>query len=355
MARLAVSVAMATRNGERFLPEQLVSLASQTYLPCELVVRDDSSSDRTVDTVERFARTAPFPVNIIRSTVRRGYASAFLEAASQCSGDYVAFSDQDDIWKPEKLQRCMAEFEQQSDVTLVTHSAHVLAEGPLRRSRSYPRHTRRRVTTPESTPIMPSVPGFAMVASRLAVDPRQVVSEPPESVFAWDHDDWTMTLASALGKVVFLPEQLVLYRQHDANAWGAPASAVRDRLRVSLAARGREEEMHRWIAEWAREHVQLMERLDQAPRGTLVVPTDGPRNRARLWGRLAEVSDHRADLYAMKRRERRHSRSVACWDCPWRLQRPRPGEGAAAHRSFGTFSMCPASWAPRRILCPNSE
>jgi glycosyltransferase involved in cell wall biosynthesis len=302
MAGLAVSVAMATHNGERFLPDQLASLASQTYPPCELVVHDDSSSDRTVDTVGRFARTAPFSVNIIRSTARRGYPSVFLEAARQCSGDYIAFCDQDDVWKPEKLERCMAEFERQGDVTLVTHSAHVLEEGTQRRSRSYPRHRRRSVTTPRSTPIMPTLPGFAMVASRLAFDARRVVSDPSRAEFAWDHDDWTMTVASALGNVVFLPEQLVLYRQHDANVWGAPALAVRERLKVSVASRGQEEEMYRWIAEWAREHVRLMEQLDRAARGTLAVPMDGPRSRARLWGRLAEVSDHRANLYAMKRR-----------------------------------------------------
>ena len=58
---LRISVALCTFNGERFLGEQLASIAAQTRLPAELVVTDDASSDGTVALLEGFAQTAPFP------------------------------------------------------------------------------------------------------------------------------------------------------------------------------------------------------------------------------------------------------------------------------------------------------
>ena len=61
----SVSVAMATYNGERYLPEMLESLAAQTRLPDELVVRDDGSTDGTLGVVHDFARRVPFRVEVI--------------------------------------------------------------------------------------------------------------------------------------------------------------------------------------------------------------------------------------------------------------------------------------------------
>ena len=69
---MKVSVALATHNGEPWLREQLESLARQTLLPCELVVSDDHSSDRTLSVVETFAASAPFPVQIVRHHTRLG-------------------------------------------------------------------------------------------------------------------------------------------------------------------------------------------------------------------------------------------------------------------------------------------
>ena len=97
MSRLKLSVAMATYNGERFLEQQLLSIARQIRLPDEMVVSDDGSNDGTIDILERFATNAPFPVRIYRNLNPLGYGDNFLKAASLCDGDLIAFSDQDDV------------------------------------------------------------------------------------------------------------------------------------------------------------------------------------------------------------------------------------------------------------------
>ena len=295
---LTLAVAMATFNGERFLSEQLDSLARQTRLPHELVVCDDCSTDGTVELITQFARDAPFPVRLVQGGAHRGYANAFLEAARLTRSDLVAFCDQDDIWVPEKLAQCAAEFERRPDISLVVHSALVASEPAGRRSRCFPSYRRRRELSPASAPILTRVPGFAIVASRRHGDPWNIVEPPEGSLFTWQHDDWTTSVASALGWVVLLPDRLVLYRQHSGNTWGVPASSLGERLRSTLAYQGEEEEWYRETATWARDHVRLLEELG---RRMAHVSNEhvrrGPRARAALWARVADTNDRRAELY----------------------------------------------------------
>jgi glycosyltransferase involved in cell wall biosynthesis len=120
MSRLKLSVAMATYNGERFLEEQLFSIARQIRLPDEMVVSDDGSNDGTIDILERFATSAPFPVRVYRNIKPLGYGDNFLKAASLCHGDLIAFSDQDDVWLENKLANSLSFFDD-DDVLLSVH------------------------------------------------------------------------------------------------------------------------------------------------------------------------------------------------------------------------------------------
>ena len=107
----AVSVAMATFNGEQFLVAQLESIAAQAVAPYELVICDDCSTDATVELIEDFAGRAPFRVRLERNPERLGFAENSLMAARLCEGDVVAFSDQDDVWHETKIMRCLQAFD----------------------------------------------------------------------------------------------------------------------------------------------------------------------------------------------------------------------------------------------------
>src|SRR6476660_7280126 len=102
-AKSTISVAMCTFNGGKYLTAQLHSLLKQEILPQELVVGDDGSTDNTIDLLNKFSNIAPFPVYITQNTRTLGWQNNFLSTASRCSGDWVAFCDQDDIWLPNKL------------------------------------------------------------------------------------------------------------------------------------------------------------------------------------------------------------------------------------------------------------
>src|SRR5690606_25937609 len=93
---LRVSVLLCTYNAGQYLLPQLQSLANQTRLPDELVVRDDGSDDATLDTLNQFADEVRFPVRIVRNEQRLGPYQNFAAAAGMADGDLLFFCDQDD-------------------------------------------------------------------------------------------------------------------------------------------------------------------------------------------------------------------------------------------------------------------
>ncbi len=292
---------MATHNGERYLAEQLESLAGQTCPPCRLAVHDDCSTDGTVNIVEDFRSTASFPVSLVRSSSRQGHASCFLSAADHCRTDLIAFCDQDDIWLPHKLARCREEFARSRDVLLVVHSAAIVDASMQVRLGHFPAYRRRHATTPTSTVLSPQTPGFATLLDRRVLEVGRAVGAIPGYVDTLGHDDWLPFLAAAFGGVVFLPDRLVFYRQHKNNQWGAPPSRVGALLRGSAPYQGREEVLHRESAAWAREFASQLERLHRRAHDLpLDLPFPDARPRARRWRRLALVSDRRAEVYAAK-------------------------------------------------------
>lgn len=246
---LSVSVAMATYNGADFLDDQLASIAAQTRPPDELVVCDDGSTDSTVEILERFARQAPFEVRVVRNEKRLGYGENFMKAGRCSRGDIIAWSDQDDVWMPEKLARCVHEFEQDPSVLFVEHSTQIglgtdggerLVSGPLGKYWSRRRELRilRRssVYTPASLPLELYSWGHSCLLSRRVLELADTLATTIPGVFDQfsGHDTWTLILATAAGKTVLLPDVLVQYRQHGEQVAGAYRAGAAQR---SLATR----------------------------------------------------------------------------------------------------------------------
>lgn len=98
-----ISIAMTTYNGEKYLREQLDSILNQTFSDFELIICDDCSKDATVKILEEYSLKDK-RVRYFVNEKNLGFKKNFEKAISLCSGEYVAFSDQDDIWLPEKLE-----------------------------------------------------------------------------------------------------------------------------------------------------------------------------------------------------------------------------------------------------------
>ena len=128
MARSTISVALCTYNGERFLAEQLASIASQTRLPDELICCDDGSTDGTVAVLESFAATVPFPVRIVRNERNLGSNENFAQAIFLCQGELIALCDQDDRWLPRRLEVEAQALDAHAEAQLVFSDGEMLGE-----------------------------------------------------------------------------------------------------------------------------------------------------------------------------------------------------------------------------------
>jgi len=212
-----ISVAMATYNGEKHIREQLDSIARQTLLPCELVITDDGSADATLQIVEEFARHAPFPIAVIRNESRLGYADNFMKAASLCTGDLIAFCDQDDIWMEQKLQVCSG-YLADPQVLLVIHTAQTFTHaGGL--GHCYPKFSRSGILRWGACDPFSNHPAFAMVIKKTLL---QFVDSSQRPARLHSHDHWLWFLAAGSGGIATISEILTLYRQHGSNVYGAP-------------------------------------------------------------------------------------------------------------------------------------
>lgn len=99
-----VSVVMATYNGELFIHEQLDSILNQTYPIHEIIISDDCSSDRTWDIISEYANRFPNIVKAYRNIENIGPHSNFKRAFTYANGNFIAPSDQDDIWSTNKIE-----------------------------------------------------------------------------------------------------------------------------------------------------------------------------------------------------------------------------------------------------------
>ena len=126
-----VSVAMATYNGERFVREQLESILTQSVQDFELVICDDSSTDATWEILQEFVKKDS-RIRIFQNNHNLGFKKNFERAIRLCRADFIALSDQDDIWYPNHLHLLLTQIGRHvlcaGDADMVDVSNHNIGE-----------------------------------------------------------------------------------------------------------------------------------------------------------------------------------------------------------------------------------
>lgn len=294
------SVAMATFNGAAHLREQLDSIAAQQLLPVELQIGDDRSTDQTATIVADFARTAPFPVHFHRNPVNLGYGQNFLDAASRCSGEWIAFSDQDDVWRPNKLARCAEAIAEcgRADLLSIAHSADIVSDDLRPTGQAIPADNPTELKASLRHNLIWAHYGFAQLFRRellteLGTKPR--LPTHFRDIDRYPHDVWISGLSNVLGATLHLSDRLVLYRRHDRSV--TQTGKGREGFSIAgLRATGADHYRHmaavcRESTDCLRQHAGRITRADWRPR---------LGKGADAYQRLAAAYDRRADLYAGK-------------------------------------------------------
>ncbi len=220
--RRSVAILLSTYNGELYLPAQLHSFLAQTHHDWTLYSRDDGSIDATAAMVQAFATELGQDRCVLPDGggcrhITRSFL-ALLAAARGGSESYFAFSDQDDVWLPEKLSRGLSALAAVPPGTPALYCAQrILVDqalqrtgepGPLRRPPGFPAALTQNIA-----------PGCTMMMNRAAAD-LILASNPPDSIW---HDWWCYVIvAAAGGRILADPDATVLYRQHANNRVGEP-------------------------------------------------------------------------------------------------------------------------------------
>jgi len=223
---MKISVAMCTFNGERYLPEQLESLSSQTRHPDELVICDDRSTDQTFEIAKEFAASAPFPLHLYQNESNLGSTLNFEQAIARCNGDVIALCDQDDIWLPQKLATLEATFVEHPEAGLVFSDAEVVTEDL--RPAGYSLWEKLGLKRGELQSIASGrgfqslLQGATVTGASMAFrsDFRRLVLPIPLEL-PIIHDAWITLLIAAVATVLPIDERLIRYRQHGSQQVGA--------------------------------------------------------------------------------------------------------------------------------------
>lgn len=242
---LDVSVALCTRNGARYLPEQIRSICTQTPLPREIVLSDDGSTDDTLsvvrDTLAQCGGADRIELRVFSNVPPLGVTRNFEQAVRACSHDLIALCDQDDAWHPGRLARMAAQFESRPDLLLLHTDArlvdaqleplgstlfHALEVQPaelsaISRGEAFGVLLRRNLVTGATTMFRKTLLDTALPFA-------------PE----WVHDEWLAAVAAAIGRMDVLPEPTIDYRQHASNQIGARRLTLSEKIAKAFAERG---------------------------------------------------------------------------------------------------------------------
>lgn len=226
MAGARVDILLATYNGERYLAEQIDSLLAQTFDDWRVIARDDGSSDGTVRILESYAACHPGKFMLIEdAAVGLGACGNFGRLMEHSTADYVMFCDQDDVWLPRKIETLMVamrelEAECGPNTPLLVHSDLQVVDSELRvlhpsfgAIQDIDLVQGRKLN---QLLIQNTVTGCAALCNRPLVE----LSLPIERG-ALMHDWWVALVASGFGRIEFIPEPTVFYRQHVRNTLGA--------------------------------------------------------------------------------------------------------------------------------------
>lgn len=234
MVRTRVSVAMATYNGARFVDEQLHSIAEQTRLPDELVVCDDESSDDTMERLERFASEADFEVRVHRNAPRLTTSPNFEKAVSLCTGDIVFLADQDDVWRPEKIEALCRVLDENPSAGAVFCNGRVTDADlkplymDLWKAQFFSSRERQMVRSGRSVEVF--LRHVVAAGTTMAFRTRYRDLYLPFPALRDCHDAWIAFTIAAVADFHILDRDLIDYRIHGANQFGLRELTLREQL-----------------------------------------------------------------------------------------------------------------------------
>ena len=218
-----LQILLATFNSSQYLSEQLESILAQDFQDFEILINDGGSADSTPELIRSYQRKFPGKI-VFLGNAKASAIENYTTLMSRSEAELVMFSDHDDVWKPDKISRTLSKYRETeslsgpqtpimvfTDLEVTDRSLNQISPSLMRYSHFDPRCFSLNRLLAQNI-----ASGNTMLLNRALL--KAALPIPSEAVM---HDHWITLVAAAFGKIVFLDEATLYYRQHDDNIYGA--------------------------------------------------------------------------------------------------------------------------------------
>ena len=200
------SVCIATYNGEKYIKDQIESIQKQLDSNAEIIVSDDGSKDATLHIVASMRNEDP-RIRMVKGP-RRGFSCNFENAVKHAKGDIILFSDQDDLWVPNKVEEIERVFEENPECTTILHTMSTFdAE----------HEDTNAIIVGYRSGILKNYLKSSYWGCCMAVKREFLMKFMPFREYCVGHDQLTGLMSEKYGKTVFLDKKLLKHRLHGSN------------------------------------------------------------------------------------------------------------------------------------------
>lgn len=224
MNQPCVHILMACFNGEKFVAEQIDSILEQTYTNWKLVIRDDASSDKTPEILERYKNKNPEKIAVSKDSLGNVGSvlnfSVLLSSATQYA--YIMFCDQDDKWLPDKVEITLKRMQELEKIKgnatpLLVFTDFLYADEKLQPIASKQDF---HVTKIKDVRLAHLFAQNHIYGCTMMINGALAKAASPIPAEAENHDYWVAMVAASFGAVSYIEQRTVLYRQHSRNVSG---------------------------------------------------------------------------------------------------------------------------------------
>lgn len=216
-----IDILLATYNGQQYLREQLDSILSQSYSNFRLLISDDLSTDNTREILAEYVEKDK-RIIVFNQERNLGVVKNFEFLLKKVESRYYMFSDQDDIWKENKIEKSLKTLEETNselvytDLEVVDENLNVTYESYWKLKGIY--NKIKKYNNFESLYLNNFVTGCTMLSKKELI--KEVLPLPNTSKFVL-HDYWIPLILSQKCKITYIEEPLIKYRQHKNNKVGS--------------------------------------------------------------------------------------------------------------------------------------
>lgn len=218
---MKIDILMATYNGEKYLREQISSILDQTYSDFRLLISDDFSQDSTREILNEYVQKDSRVIVFVQKK-NLGVCKNFEYLMKKVENEYFMFADQDDFWQKDKIEKCIEKIKNE-DCDLVYSNLEVVNQDLQLLNKSYWKvkgfeKKVKKYNNFESLYLNNYITGCTMLVKSKWID--KILPLPHNSKYIL-HDYWTALVISKIGKIAYVDESLVKYRQHKDNEVGS--------------------------------------------------------------------------------------------------------------------------------------